>query len=98
MYFIPIALLIKALDPGFTISTGADVTRLTGESFLADNLLPVTLGNVIGGTLLVAAVYWFVYLRNAQPVPEAPAGQQCAAMGSMSPDGSPAPTVPHGRT
>jgi formate/nitrite transporter FocA (FNT family) len=25
--------------------------------------VPVTIGNVIGGTLLVGAVYWFVYLR-----------------------------------
>jgi formate/nitrite transporter FocA (FNT family) len=30
----------------------------------ADNLLPVTIGNVIGGALLVGAVYWFVYLRG----------------------------------
>ena len=28
------------------------------------NLLPVTLGNIIGGAVLVAAVYWFVYLKN----------------------------------
>jgi formate/nitrite transporter FocA (FNT family) len=27
-----------------------------------DNLLPVTIGNAIGGTALVAALYWFVYL------------------------------------
>ena len=30
---------------------------------LAGNLLPVTLGNIVGGTLLVAGVYWFAYLR-----------------------------------
>jgi formate/nitrite transporter FocA (FNT family) len=28
------------------------------------NLAPVTLGNVIGGAVLVGAVYWFVYLRG----------------------------------
>jgi hypothetical protein len=32
----------------------------------------VTLGNIIGGTLLVGAVYWFVYLRQAVPAPMAP--------------------------
>ena len=31
---------------------------------VAWNLVPVTLGNLIGGTMLVAAVYWFVYLRR----------------------------------
>jgi len=28
------------------------------------NLVLVTLGNIIGGTVLVALVYWFVYLRT----------------------------------
>ena len=28
------------------------------------NLLPVTIGNIIGGAVLVGAVYWFVYLRE----------------------------------
>jgi formate transporter len=34
---------------------------------LFDNLLPVTLGNLLGGVVLVGLVYWFVYLR-ARPV------------------------------
>ena len=34
---------------------------------LTRNLVPVTLGNMIGGSVLVAAVYWFAYLR-ARPV------------------------------
>lgn len=28
------------------------------------NLVPVTLGNIVAGTLLVAGIYWFVYLRS----------------------------------
>lgn len=40
---------------------------LTWTGFLVDNLVPVTLGNVLGGTLLVGGVYWFVYLRTARP-------------------------------
>lgn len=36
---------------------------MTWGSFLGRNLLPVTIGNLIGGTLLVGVVYWFVYLR-----------------------------------
>jgi formate transporter len=25
--------------------------------------VPVTIGNIVGGALMVGAVYWFVYLR-----------------------------------
>ncbi|MCL7486865.1 MAG: hypothetical protein M8357_01650 [Desulfobulbaceae bacterium] len=32
--------------------------------YLVNNLAPVTIGNLIGGTIMVGAVYWFVYLRN----------------------------------
>jgi formate/nitrite transporter len=65
MYFIPFGLFVKA-DHDFVSSTPGvpDLSSLTWESFLVDNLVPVTIGNVIGGTLLVAAVYWFVYLRR----------------------------------
>jgi formate transporter len=31
---------------------------------IAMNLLPVTLGNVVGGGVLVGAVYWTIYLRR----------------------------------
>lgn len=33
---------------------------------LLANLLPVTLGNIIGGSVLVAIVYWTIYLRSSQ--------------------------------
>ncbi|HUF92663.1 MAG TPA: hypothetical protein VMR23_09830 [Candidatus Limnocylindria bacterium] len=36
---------------------------LSWSGFLVRNLLPVTLGNVIGGTLLVGGTYWFIDLR-----------------------------------
>jgi formate/nitrite transporter FocA (FNT family) len=65
MYFVPLALLIRDLDPAF--GQGPHVESLTLGSFVIWNLVPVTAGNLIGGTLLVAAVYWFVYLRR--PVP-----------------------------
>jgi formate/nitrite transporter FocA (FNT family) len=28
------------------------------------NLVPVTLGNIVGGSVFVALVYWIVYLRD----------------------------------
>jgi formate/nitrite transporter len=65
-YFIPLGLLIKAGAPdSFWASIGksaADFPNLTWWNFAA-NLLPVTIGNMIGGSILVGAVYWFVYLR-----------------------------------
>jgi len=63
MYFVPFALLVTFFDPGFVAARDLDAHALTWGGFLARNLLPVTLGNVIGGALLVGGVYWFVYLR-----------------------------------
>ena len=70
MYFIPYALLVKAgASQEFWSKIGtnpADFDGLTWRGCLVDNLLPVTLGNIIGGTILVGAVYWVVYLRDAR--------------------------------
>jgi formate/nitrite transporter len=63
MYFVPFALLVGAFDPAFLAARGLEPSALTWTGFLVDNLLPVTLGNVAGGALLVGGVYWFVYLR-----------------------------------
>lgn len=66
MYFIPIGLLLKDNDAVVAASglDAATLDDLTWSSFLLDNLLPVTIGNIIGGALLVAAIYWLVYLRE----------------------------------
>ncbi|MBN2389048.1 MAG: formate/nitrite transporter family protein [Anaerolineales bacterium] len=67
MYFVPYALLIKTFDPGFIGSVGervANLDSLTWPAFFLANLLPVTIGNIIGGAVLVAAVYWAVFLRR----------------------------------
>jgi formate/nitrite transporter len=70
MYFLPLALMIKQGAPAsFWESVGktaADYPLITWQGFLFNNLLPVTIGNIIGGTLLVGVVYWFVYLRPAK--------------------------------
>ena len=64
MYFIPYGLLVER-DTQWASSTSGlpDTSGLTWSAFFLDNLLPVTLGNIIGGSILVGAVYWFVYLR-----------------------------------
>lgn len=72
MYFVPLALLIRATAPDSfwaqVHKTAADFPTLTTSAFLVNNLLPVTLGNLIGGAGLVGAVYWFVYLRGRSAV------------------------------
>jgi len=75
MYFIPTGLFIKAGAPeGFWTQIGktaADYPHLTWERFVVGNLVPVTIGNIIGGAVLVGIVYWFVYLRGRQQAPAA---------------------------
>jgi formate transporter len=66
MYFIPIGLLIKTFDPAFVASTGVGLTNLTWQAFFLRNLIPVTIGNIIGGSIFVAAVYWVVFLRKRE--------------------------------
>jgi formate/nitrite transporter len=63
MYFVPVGLFIKAFDGDFAEASGLDLSGLTWDSFLLENLLPVTIGNIIGGAVMVAIVYWFIYLR-----------------------------------
>jgi formate transporter len=63
MYFIPFALFMAAFDPAFVASRSADVHMLNWTGFIVRNLLPVTIGNIVGGAGLVGGVYWFVYLR-----------------------------------
>jgi formate transporter len=70
MYFIPVALFIKQFgSPAFFEAikkTPADFAHLTWSNFFLVNLLPVTIGNIIGGVVMVGLMYWFIYLSKAQ--------------------------------
>ncbi|HEU4759331.1 MAG TPA: formate transporter FocA [Dehalococcoidia bacterium] len=71
MYFIPMGLLLRD-EPSVRQAAGVtsdQLTNLTWGDFFLSNLLPVTIGNLIGGGLLVGAVYWFVYRRPGRPAP-----------------------------
>ena len=57
MYYIPAGLFCKALY-------GVEKETLTWGAFIVKNLIPVTLGNIVGGAGLVGLPYWFVYLRE----------------------------------
>jgi formate transporter len=54
MYFLPI---------GWALAAGTSAPLSVTDA--VSNLALVTLGNVLGGTILVALVYWSVYLRNS---------------------------------
>ena len=67
MYFVPYALFIKDFDPAFVArlaDKAPDLSSLTWGAFFLNNLLPVTIGNIIGGAGLVALIYGFVYLSD----------------------------------
>ncbi len=49
MYFIPLAIFHGGID-------------ISMQDF-ANNLIPVTLGNIIGGSIFVALVYWISYIK-----------------------------------
>jgi len=67
MFILPYALMIKfgAVEAFWTaIGQTPGSFNILGWSAIMANLVAVTLGNVIGGGVLVGAVYWFVYLRG----------------------------------
>jgi formate/nitrite transporter len=66
MYLIPLGLFIKAWGPPeiwSAVGNSADYAALTWGRFVY-SLIPVTIGNIIGGGGLVGGVYWFIYLRK----------------------------------
>lgn len=69
MYFVPYALFIKMFDRDFIDVVGGTIPnleRLTWKAFFLNNLIPVTIGNIIGGAVLVAAIYWAIFLRSGE--------------------------------
>ncbi|MDA8141422.1 MAG: formate/nitrite family transporter [Desulfobacteraceae bacterium] len=70
MYFIPAAILLKNYA-GIASTTAADPSVLNWISFIWRNLVPVTIGNILGGAVFVGMSYWGAYLR---PVPEGKKG------------------------
>ena len=66
MYFIPLGLFVKAWGPAALLSQLGDTAAYAGLTWPAFfvSLIPVTIGNIIGGGALVGGVYWFIYLRK----------------------------------
>lgn len=69
MYFVPMGLVLKGQADVLAAAqsmAGQPIIlgNLTVAGFIVRNLIPVTLGNIIGGSLLVGVIYWSVYLRQ----------------------------------
>ena len=68
MCFIPCGLFCMTI-PDYAdaaAAAGIDTANLDWLHFLGGNLVPVTLGNIVGGAVFVGCVYWFVYLRKTE--------------------------------
>lgn len=69
MYYIPAGIFAKANPAWLEASRlGAEeVQNLSWRSFFLKNLIPVTLGNIVGGAGLVAALYWVSLKKKKEP-------------------------------
>ena len=71
MYYIPAGIIAKA-NPAYAQAalnaglTASKLDALNWGTFITKNLIPVTIGNIIGGALLVGMVYWFIYLKKGK--------------------------------
>jgi len=66
MFYVPAGILAAA-NPNWLAAakiSDVDLTNLSWANFIIKNLLPVTIGNTIGGGLLVGCLYWFSYLKK----------------------------------
>ncbi len=65
MYYIPAGILAKANEHFVELShvSAEALNHLTWSSFFINNLVPVTLGNIVGGGVFVGIAYWFVYKK-----------------------------------
>jgi formate/nitrite transporter len=69
MYFIPAGIFARSI-PGARLASGLDpavIDQLGWGAMWQNNLIAVTLGNLIGGGLFVGMVYWWVYHYKNSP-------------------------------
>ncbi|WP_054953144.1 formate transporter FocA [Flaviflexus massiliensis] len=77
MFIIPLGILIASFaGEGFWQASGLDPSAygdLTWGNFFADNLLPVTLGNIVGGGVMIGILYWTIFHflnKPGKPMPK----------------------------
>lgn len=63
LYYVPRALLLAAFYPEYAQNEPMEMT----VAFLWRHIIPVIIGNIIGGSVMVASVYYIIYLRLSPP-------------------------------
>ncbi|MCI1930769.1 MAG: formate/nitrite transporter family protein [Clostridia bacterium] len=70
MYFISAGLFANGTgafaDAIAKLHPSDNLTSLTWSAFIIKNLIPVTLGNIVGGSVLVGLGYWFTYIHKSE--------------------------------
>ncbi|MDP9823053.1 formate transporter FocA [Nocardioides massiliensis] len=81
MFMVPLGILISDFaGADFWAASGLEASAyadLTWTSFLSDNLLPVTLGNIVGGGVMIGVLYWTIFHfldKPGKPIPRATVG------------------------
>ncbi|MCX9458309.1 formate/nitrite transporter family protein, partial [Vibrio cholerae] len=73
MFMIPMGIVIHSFaSPEFWTAMNVDPAQfadLTVSHFVFNNLIPVTIGNIIGGALLVGMMNWVIFLRGEKVLP-----------------------------
>lgn len=66
MYMITNGLLVKTSEAVVAASgfTAEQLATLNLKAFLIDNLIPVTIGNILGALLFVVGTFWLAYMKR----------------------------------
>lgn len=66
MYFIPAGIFAKNFEKAVAASgiSAEQLSQLNWTSMWTQNLISVTIGNIVGGAIFVGIVYWFLYVRD----------------------------------
>lgn len=68
MFMVPMGILVHGFaSPEFWTAIGVDPTQyadLTVSHFVTKNLIPVTLGNIVGGVFCIGLPQWFLHIRK----------------------------------
>ncbi|MBN2860074.1 MAG: formate/nitrite transporter family protein, partial [Sphaerochaetaceae bacterium] len=58
MYFIPAGLFVQGIDASLASSS------LTWVTMWTNNLIMVTIGNIVGGMVFVGVIYWVAFRKE----------------------------------